>query len=220
MTLETTAPLPSPPPGYLGLTERSIEVDWDAVAEYGPRVIVAPRSPAWKAGLRSKDFIVSINGMTYDAFHSALPAAGTNVVIVAWRKGLGKFIVHGQLGKLPKPPAESLLATPSKSPGRPVTRRERPLFMQGYISKHPDLMALDTRFLSLLLNHEGPKGIIPKRKTLASTLRCSLSTIDRSKRRCKSAGVLRVESGKFSRRSNTYFVTWPQDHPNSAGWDG
>ena len=85
-----------PPAGHLGLTERSIEVDWKAVDEHGPCVIVAPRSPAWKARLRSGDFIVSINGMTYEAFHSALPAAGTPFEIVAWRKRQGEFTVIGR----------------------------------------------------------------------------------------------------------------------------
>jgi hypothetical protein len=100
-------------------------------------------------------------------------------------------------------------------PGKPVVRKERPFFMQGFISMHPNLKALDTRLLSLLLNYEGHKGIFPKRRTLLKHLRCSLSTLDRSIWRCKQAGVLRVESGKPSRQPNRYFVTWPIDHPRS-----
>ncbi len=220
MSTEDSAPPAAPAPGYLGLTQRTIEVDWKIVASHGPCVIVASRSPAWKAGLRFGDFVVSINGMTYDAFHSALPIAGTVFKIVAWRKRFGLFTVLGQLGPLPKHPSESSSASPTNAPGRPVMKTERPFFMQGYISKHPDLEALDTRLLSLLLNHEGPKGIIPKRVTLARTLRRSLSTIDRALRRCERAGVLRVESGKSTRRSNDYFVTWPLDHTRSTGWCG
>lgn len=209
-----------PPAGHLGLTERSIEVDWKAVDEHGPCVIVAPRSPAWKARLRSGDFIVSINGMTYEAFHSALPAAGTPFEIVAWRKRQGEFTVIGQLGTIPKPSSDFSLRLPATPSGKPVSKKERPLFVQGFISNNPDLEAIDTRLLSRLLNYEGHKGIIPKRETLARDLRRSLSTVDRSLRRCKRAGVLRVASGKFQGKWNTYFVTWPLGHPRSRGWQG
>lgn len=217
MTPEESAPSLVPIPGYLGLIERSIEVDWKIVLEHGPCVLVKYRSPAWRAGLRSDDFVVSINGMAYDAFRSVLPPAGTSFEIIAWRNGVGQITVVGLLGMIPKPPSvlARLPATPS---GRPVAKKERPVFMQGFISRHPDLKALDTRVLSLLLNHEGPKGIIPKRVTLARALRCSLSTLDRSIHRCKRAGVLRLESGKSRRRSNRYFVTWPLSHPRSSGW--
>jgi hypothetical protein len=218
---EVSAPTLAPAPGYLGLTQRSIEVDWKAVTEHGPCVIVATPSSAWKAGLRSGDFVVSINDITYETFHSAIPAADTRFVIIAWRKDIGEITVVGRLGRLPKSRQKRLLASSPATPsGRPVTKKERPFFMQGFISRHADLKALDTRLLSLLLNHEGPKGIIPKRITLARILRCSLSTLDRSLRRCEHGGVLRVESGKSCRRSNRYSVTWPLNHPKSSDWSG
>ena len=175
-----------------------------------------PRSPAWKAGLRSGDYVVSINGITYERFHSCMPDAGTRVEIVAWRKRLGRFTALETLGIPPKtilPHRERW--PPALQAGKSVGKKERPLFVQGFISKHSSLAAIDTRLLSLLLNHEGPKGIIPRRRTLARTLRCSLSTLDRALARCKAAGVLRVESGRSLRRSNTYFVTWPADHERS-----
>jgi hypothetical protein len=218
VTPEESTPTLVPTPGYLGLRERSIEVDWKKVADHGPCVIVAYRGPAWRAGVRSKDFVVSINGRSYDAFHSAMPEAGTLVVIVVWRKGLGRLIFAGQLGTVPKPrtqPSSPLFA--ATSPGKSVTKKERPIFI-GFISKHPDLEALDTRLLCLLLNYEGERGIFPKRRMLAHSLRRSLSTLDRSKRRCQRAGMLRVQSGKLRRRSNNYFVTWPMSHPRSKNW--
>jgi hypothetical protein len=209
----------SPPaaiPGYLGLTERTILVDWESVAQRGPCVFVASRSPAWKAGVKDGDFVISINGVSYDAFHSALSSPGTIFRLVAWREGLGKITLVGQLGVTPKTrsalPWEDSSATPS---GKPVTKAERPLFVQGFVSAHPGLEAVDTRLLSVLLNYEGRKGIIPTRRSLADKLHCSLSTLDRSKRRCLHEGVLRIESGKPLRRSNRYYVTWPANHPKS-----
>ena len=79
-------------------------------------------------------------------------------------------------------------------------------------------MALDIRLLILLLDHEGRDGIFPKRRRLARIMGCSLSTLDRSIRRCKQAGVLQVESGKFDRKANRYFVTWPLSHEQSRNW--
>ncbi len=67
---EEPPPSPVPSAGYLGLTERSIDVDWKSVREHGPSVIVPPFSPAWRSGLRSGDFIKSINGHSYDDFHA------------------------------------------------------------------------------------------------------------------------------------------------------
>ena len=43
--------------------------------------------------------------------------------------------------------------------------------------------------MCLLLDHEGYKGIIPKRQTLARVLRCNLNTVDLSLRRCANDGV-------------------------------
>jgi hypothetical protein len=216
MTADDATSPPSPTPGYLGLFARSIEVDWASVAKHGPCVIVAIFSPAWKAGVRTGDFVTSINGMTYEEFHSTLPSAGTVFHIVAWREGLGTLNFVDKLGNVPKRRLEREHADrPTILPGRPVKRKERPFFMQGFISMHPNLKALDTRLLSLLLNYEGHRGIFPKRRTVMKHLRCSLSTLDRCIWRCKQAGVLRVESGKPSRQPNRYFVAWPINHPRS-----
>jgi hypothetical protein len=201
--------------GYLGLVERKyIEVDWDAVAEHGPCVIVRPYSPAWRAGVRSGDFIISINDVSYYDFYAVLPPPGTAFKIVFWRKGHGRLTAFETLGTTPKFPERKDIC-PENEPGKPVAKRERPEFIQGFISKHLILKAIDTRLLSLLLNYEGPKGIIPKRRTLAQDLSCSLSTLDRSIRRCRGAGFLRVESGKSERHSNSYTVTWPANHKRS-----
>lgn len=216
MTSPGPPPSLTPSPGYLGLTRRSFEVDQKSVLEHGPCVWVTPYSPAWKAGLRNGDFITSINGSDCDKFDPARKTAGEPFRIVAWRPRFGKLTFFGQLAAAPKPrPTPSWLNHPAMPAGKAVNRNERSVFVQGYISKHPHLKAIDTRLLTLLLNYEGAKGIFPKRNTLAKDLSCSLSTLDRSIRRCMHEGALVVDSGKSRRKSNKYFVTWPQNHPRS-----
>ncbi len=216
MKPEEPPPSPVPSAGYLGLTERSIDVDWKSVREHGPSVIVPPFSPAWRSGLRSGDFIKSINGHSYDDFHASIPIVGTRFEIVAWRPGFGEFTARGELRQAPKlrsPSSQTRL--PTTPCGRPVAKKERPVF-HGYISKHRNLTARDTRLLSRLLDYDGPNGIFPRRGRLAHELQCSLSTLDRSIRRSCQQGVLRVESGKSRHTSNRYVVTWPEDHSRSA----
>jgi PDZ domain-containing protein len=216
VTVPGPPPSSTPLPGYLGLTKRSFGLDWKSVLEHGPCVWVTPYSPAWKAGLRSGDFIISINGSDYDNFDAARKMAGETFRVIVWRPRVGKLTVFGQLAAARKPrPTPSWLSHSLTLAGRAVTGRERSSFVQGFISKHPRLKAIDTRLLTLLLNYEGPKGIIPRRGRLAKDLGCSLSTLDRSMRRCCHEGVLVVESGKSRRTSNKYSVTWPQNHLRS-----
>jgi hypothetical protein len=203
------------PIGYLGLDERKIGVDWNAVAEHGPCVTVWIHSPAWRAGLRSGDFIRSINKISLDAFLAAPPPPGTRFEVVAWRLGFGELSVQGKLGTIPNPPKRSDWRAPLAKAGKRLEKKERPAFIHGFLADHKGLEAIDVRLVLVLLNYEGPIGIIPRRGRLARDMHCSLSTVDRAIARCKAEGILRVESGKHLRRSNTYFVTWPADHKRS-----
>ncbi len=200
--------------GYLGLRVRTIELDQKLTALYGPSILVIRSSPAAKAGLRSGDYIRSINDLSYEEYHRAMPPVGTLFEIHIWRRGVGELRFAGVLEKPPKERRkEEWEQRPATMPGRPVRKDERPVFMD-FISKDPGLK-LDVRYLTVLLNHDGYLGIYPKRRTLAKELSCSLSTVSRCQRRCIHRGVLEVFSGKRRRTSNTYVVSWPQDHGRS-----
>jgi hypothetical protein len=201
--------------GYLGLRECTMELDYKLMAMYGTCVLVLPRSPAAVAGLRSGDYIRSINDRSYEEFHRNPPPAGTPFEIHYWRPKAGERIACGLLGKLPKErQTEWWEKWSATMPGRPVRKDERPVYMD-FISKDKRLQHVDFRYLTILLNYDGYCGIFPMRKTIANALECSLSTVSRCQRRCSYRGVLEVVSGKRHRSSNTYLVTWPEDHERS-----
>jgi hypothetical protein len=209
-----------PAPGYLGLGERTIDVgiDWTLVETYGPCVVVVSRSPAMKAGLRSSDYIISINGVRFDEFHKAIPPAGTRFEIVAWRKNLGEIRVFGTLANVAKTRLEQAEQSPTVPAGKRVSKTERPVFI-GFISDHPNLHAIDVRLLLVIIERDWGDGTIQSRSALANRLGRSIRSVDRATLRCRQAGVLRVKSGKARCEATAYFVTWPANHERSRRKD-
>jgi hypothetical protein len=201
--------------GYLGLRERTMELDYKLMAMYGTCVLVLPRSPAAVAGLKSGDYIRSINDLSYEEFHRRMPPAGTLFEIHYWRPRAGELRACGLLEKPPKERRKEWWEQwGATMPGRPVRKDERPVFM-NFTSKDQRLQHVDFRYLAILIDYDGYFGIFPKRKTIANALECSLSTVSRCQCRCSYRGVLEVVSGKRHRSSNTYLVTWPEDHERS-----
>jgi hypothetical protein len=196
-------------PGYLGLVLKAGGVDWDLVARYGPCVMVEPRSPAWMDGLRSGDFITTINHQPFAAFHANPPSAGTPYAVVAYRKGLGTIRTFGTVGTTPKPKqAPAWQKSPSVIAGKRVEKNERPAFL-GWLSTRRNLRSCDKVLIHALIEFDGRKGILPKHNSIAKHLGCSVRSVKRWIERCRHFGILRVESGKCSWTSNTYTVCWP-----------
>jgi hypothetical protein len=199
--------------GWLGLTPATIEVDWDAVSKHGPCVMVAPRSPAWRSGLRSGDFVESINDMDFVDFHAALPPTGSQFQIVFFRKRLGQCRVIGKLGVLPKAAKVPIWRRQAAVlPGREVEKHERPEYLQSFVAKHPQLKGNDVRLMTLLIEHHWHRGSIPKHSTLAREMGCSTPTVKRSADRCRHFGILDWVSGRARRTSNSYTPCWPAGH--------
>jgi hypothetical protein len=199
-------------PGVLGLVQTIVDVDWSLVAKYGPRVTVAPRSPAWRNGLRSGDYIRSIDSKDFDTFHNDLPPPGAPVRIEFFRSRFGLMAVFAVMGSSPKPSSArhpALRHAPPALAGARVIKSERPEFVQRFIARHPGLKHNDIKLLMTLLESEGSKGLVIRASVLASRMSCSLRTVWRAIAGCQYFGVIRVQSGKSGRYANSFEVCWP-----------
>jgi hypothetical protein len=201
-------PIPGSAPArgrWLGLTPATIEVDWHLAERYGMCVVVTPRSPASRAGLKTGDFVKSINDKDYAAFHAEMPPTGSPFQIVFFRRGLGECRVLGKMGS-PATPARvpAWRRLPAVLPGRRLHRDNR-LEYHGFVARHPHLTAVETRLLTLLIEHDWHKGIVPKHATLASEMGCSIRTVKRSLCRCKHFGLLDWVSGKGDTRGQLLY---------------
>jgi len=200
---------PAAPLGYLGLIQKTVEVDWATVAEHGPSVFVQPRSPARAAGLRNGDYVVSINDLPFDVFYAKLPPPGTQVRIIIFRAELGRLTAYALLKSPPKP--KRVVAwerMPAILPGRVVGKKDRPKYLD-FITKYAALSSRETHLLTVLLNMEWHEGIIPSHATIAGKMHCSVPTVKRSIARCMHFGCLQVTSGKGIGRTNSYQVCSP-----------
>src|SRR5713101_8041976 len=116
-------------PGYLGLNEMTQAVNWQLALDLGrgvARVMVAPRSPAKKAGIASGDYVVSINGTTFEAFSAKPPPVGAVALVKVFREGKGFLLFDATLAEEPLPKAARRIPPIKSVPcGAPVTRGER-----------------------------------------------------------------------------------------------
>jgi hypothetical protein len=203
-----------PPPGYLGLTRRTIEIDRTAVEQYGPCVIVAARSPAWKSGLRSHDFVTTINDQTFEAFHATMPAAGIQFRIVAYRRHTGVIRTFGVLA--PATPRQPKYRPPwSREPsvlsGKPVLKPDRPKYWK-LVSRHPFVRKYQW-YLTTLIEIDWGRGLYPKHETIAAKANTNKWAVQRAQACCSHFGFVRVTSGKTKHKSNYYDVCWPAGTP-------
>jgi hypothetical protein len=201
-----------PPAGYLGVIQKTIEVDWARIAEHGPCVLVKPQSPARVAGLRNGDYVVSINDLPLDVFQDKPPPPNTAVRIVFFRPRLGRQTIFCLLGEKPRPPHKppwgrerSVLA------GRPVLKPQRPKYWK-LVSRHPFVRKFQW-YLTTLIEIDWGKGLYPKHETIALKANSNVSAVRRAQACCAHFGFVRVISGKCRHKSNYYDVCWPAGTP-------
>jgi hypothetical protein len=203
---------PLAPPGYLGLIQKTIEVDWVMAEKYGPPVIVATRSPAWKAGLRSDDFVTTINDQEFQAFHAKMPPAGTQFRIVAYRRSVGIMRTFGVLEPAtPRKPKRKPAWTRERSvlAGKPVLKPDRPKYWK-LVSRHPFVRRYQW-YLTTLVEMDWGRGLYAKHETIAAKANTNKWAVRRAQACCANFGFVRVTSGKRKHKSNYCDVCWPAD---------
>jgi membrane-associated protease RseP (regulator of RpoE activity) len=207
--------------GYLGLEQMTHAVDWRLVRDLdgdASRVAVAPRSPARKAGIRSGDYVVSINGSTFEAFNANPPPVGAVALVKVFRAGTGFLLFDATLTDKPLPkPAQRSRAFASTSCGQPVARNDRFKWLSrttGDPRLSPRDKALAARLVVYYLNRGGEA--FPAHNTIATELGASVSSVKRSIENLRRAGLLHVVSGRIQGRSNRYSLCWPAEHASNV----
>jgi hypothetical protein len=200
-------------PGWLGLELLDGDkVDWKTIVALGDgtvRVRVAAPSPARKAGLRSKDYVISINGVNFEKFHAGGLQVGTKAVIKAWRDG-GPLWIEAEIVARPrlKPRNEG---PPAVACGAAVGRDER-LKWLSQMSGSAVLHSLDKALaLRLMVRYASRYTGIAKVgvRKLAADLGMSPRSIADAISRLHRAGYINIKSGKKGGLSNEYTPTWP-----------
>jgi hypothetical protein len=210
--------------GWHGMTERPhaqyTKADWAAWAIADPagnaRIVdVAPWSPAFKAGIISDDWVVSLDGECLDLWEQHGAAVGACIHVTGYRAGpwalevvLGSRPARQLRQRQPRP-----MSFPQVTAGRRVGPKER-LQWQAALSEDP---ALPARAIALAVRLSAKyadkyNAAWPGRARLARDLGVTVSTIDRMKARLSVRGWLKWMSGRRTGETNRYWMTWP------AGW--
>jgi hypothetical protein len=199
--------------GWLGLEIMDQGVDWNVILALDDgtvRVRVPAGSPAKKAmpiGLVSGDYLVSLNGQSFEAFHANTPPIGSKVAAKAVRNGVVIW-TEITIGRKPKSVANTL--PPAVPCGYPVKRKERWQWL-ARVTGMSGLTALDkavgTRLMVRYTNRDGIA--YPGIDRLAGDFDVQRRAIERAITRLRRAGLVAVISGRTVGRTNRYTLTWP-----------
>ena len=213
-------PAANQPPiaGWLGLKKQTKGIDWKLVDRLGGdavKVIVEGNSPAFRAGIKTDDYVILIDCISFDEYHRVPRRVGSRVVLKVHRAGVGCLVHEAKLSKplhlrrrrAPKlkPPTIPILS------GQLVAQNERLKWCNLVSSKtylSPVAKAVALRLVSGYLNRlEGRAW--PAHATLARDLNVSIATVQRALRELVNDGLLLINSHKSSGRTNDYVPTWP-----------
>jgi hypothetical protein len=199
--------------GWLGLEIMHQGVDWSVILALGDgtvRVRVPVGGPARKAapiGLVTGDYVVSLNGKSYEALQADVPPIGSKVAVKAVRNGVVIW-TEITVGRKPKPITKTL--PPAVPCGAPVKRSERLQWLMR-VTGMSGLTALDKALAArLMVRYVNRDGVAyPSIDRLAGDLDVTRSSIERAITRLCCAGFVAVTSGRAAGRSNNYTLTWP-----------
>jgi len=212
----------APARGWHGMIARPLRRyspdDWKTWGDLGEARLVdsARGSPAWLVDICRGIWILSINGVGFEAFERSPAAIGTLVEIHAFAPCLGSFSRTLILVEQPAKgaaPRQKKRAPPAWTRERPVLPRkqvfkEKRARYSVFAAQHPHVRH-HAWFLTLLLKMQWRRGIIPRHETIGKAAGVSTSTVKLAQACCRHFGFVRVISGKRSHRHNTYEVCWP-----------
>jgi hypothetical protein len=198
-------------PGWLGLEALQYTVDWNLCSKLGEGTVcvrVEPGSPASRKGLKTRDYVLSVNGVSFEVFQASGLQLGAKAIIKAYRDGQ---IIWAEItiGARPKPTRKEKL--PSVRCGAEVPRSERWKWLNR-VTGDPALRLADkllaVRLMVRFLNrHTGVA--YPGIKKLAADLGVARRSIDYALERLHRTGYIDIISGRKVGRSNVYTPTWP-----------
>jgi predicted DNA-binding transcriptional regulator len=211
------APLAPPGPGYLGITEQTEGTDWQlqlALGEAVVRVAVAPASPAAREGLRTGDYLQSINGVSLAEFQAARPLAGSEAIIKAHRPGRGEMLFAITLiaRREPAKPRAPRMEWPAMTCGEAVARNERLKYL-ALVTGNPRLLLVDKAVASRLVTYHLRQNGNASRafSTLAADLGINERTVRRAVARLHREGLLAFRSGRKAGVPNVFTPCWPAE---------
>ncbi len=216
--------------GWHGITPALIEIDWRLASELSPeghavKVLVAARSPARKAGLRTGDYVVSVSpspteNLSLTDFDALSLPSGSEVFVKFHRPGRERVrdiqttvVRLREQPKVPKAPRWQQI--PRVAYGPEVRPDERKRFV-AEMAVHPHMKALGHRILvRLLMHYDGENGIYPSYRTIARDVNCRRKeTAMEQIARLSWLGVIEVLKGAGiktkSGPTNRFIIHWPQ----------
>jgi hypothetical protein len=202
--------------GWLGLHRTDSQIDFALLMRIGAdavKITVTHGGPADDAGVRSGDYLVSINGSTFREYMAAPSPPGRPVVVKVYRPGIGDGLF--EIKTLERTTRKAVFTKPSKpiAPGRCVERNER-LQWLGRVSGRPHLGTVGIAVAARLVSYYCSKSqnrAWPKHRSIAADLGISVPSVKRGIEALRYDGFLSIRSGKNAGGSNSYVMTWPAD---------
>jgi len=210
--------------GWLGMTPR---YDPQAVLMFGDGVVqveVHPRSPAYRAGIRTGDVIKpiivpGIGQVPLENFDKLKLPARTEVGVQYFRPG-GRHAERRTYFKLaPWPCIRQWETRPRVASGRRVMKKDHNKFLNEMRSYLFEVIPPRTApnvfcYLELLVrvyNNDAKRGVWPRHKTTAKRLKTTPRTIIKYAQMACWFGCFKLLEGPTAERnSNLYEITWPR----------
>ena len=178
-------------------------------------VDVIDHSPAWLVGLRSRSWIIGVDGKPFNEFERTGAPIGTTIAVEAFHHTRRRLHASLKLIEPPKPKraprAASRARIPAAECGRVIAREDRPRWLTK-ISMARYLSAAARALAGFLCNRAiNDQGVTDRWacQALALQMGFSRATIHRALAELAQAGFLVVHSGRKARRVNRYALTWP-----------